>query len=128
MLIHSDILSEGIISSCVPARCYLAAHYDRSDNWGSVHTLKSRKRERAYSVRLSGSSKSTMQRIPDKAATWDQWGEFIWSLFVIDPKAIIGEYASYEDFIAKTTEEHNRISQYRPDMLPTHSAPWLNHN
>jgi hypothetical protein len=125
MLIHSDKLTEGTIRDCVPAGTYLAAHYNRNEEWASVHTQGSRSRERAYSVRLSGSSKHTMQNLPDKSATWDEWGEFISALFDIDPKAIIGIYKGRNNFIDSTMNEHERITMYRQDLLPTHSAPWL---
>lgn len=125
MKIHSDTLTLQDIRSAVPEGCYLAAFYHKGDEWTSIGQEGSRSRERGFVVRLSGSSKSTMQRLPDKAATWDEWGIFIAAIFAHDPDAICGWYSSLQDFIDKTTAEHDRIKQWRRDILPTHSAPWL---
>lgn len=128
MKIHSDTLTAADIRSFVPDGCYLAGFYHRGDVWTSIAEEGSRSREFGFVVRLSGSSKSVMQRLPDKAATWDEWGIFIAAIFDADPDAICGWYKSREDFIAKTCDKYNRIKQYRPDMLKTHSAPWLTKN
>lgn len=124
MKIHSDTLTLSDIRNAVPNGCYLAA-FDHKDDYTSIGEEGSRKRSRGYVVRLSGSSKYNMQRLPDKAATWDEWGIFIAALFAADPNAICGWYSSRDDFIEKTCDEHNRIKTYRRDLLPTHSAPWL---
>lgn len=124
MKIHSNILTEQDIREAVPAGCYLAGHYAKDGvTWASVHREGSRKRQNGFTVRLSGSSKSTMHSLPDKAATWDEWGIFIAELFRRDPDAVCGRYASYDDFISKTRDEYERCSQYRPDLKRT--APWL---
>jgi hypothetical protein len=127
MKIHSDILTEQDIRAAVPQNCYLAGHYVDGE-WASVHPMSSRTRERAFSVRLSGTSRYGMTNLPDKAATWDEWGIFLAELFKIDPNAVLGSYKSRDDFIRITCDEHNRIKLNRADLLPTHSAPWLAHN
>ena len=127
MKIHSNIITEQDIREAVPQGCYLAGHYNRDGiDWASVHVEGSRSHERGFTVRLSGSSKSTMQRLPDKAATWDEWGIFIDRLFTIDPDAKIGWYADRDDFISKTRDEYERCHTYRPDLGRT--APWLTVN
>jgi len=126
MKIHSDTLTDAQIRECVPEGCYLAAHYnERADHedWASVHVLGSRRRERAYSVRLSGSSNYRMQRLPDKSATWSEWGIFIAALYDLDPEAIIGQYTSRENFMEVTQAEYERRSRYQPDLGV--EVPWL---
>lgn len=127
MFIHSDTLTEQDIRSVVPDGTYLAGHYDPRDGvtWGSVHVAGSRSRARRFSVRLSGSSRYAMRSLPDKSPTWDEWGIFLAAIFELDPHAVCGIYKGRNDFIDKTQSEHERISQYRRDMLSTHSAPWL---
>jgi len=127
MFIHSDILTEQDIRDAVPSTCYLAGHYDQRDGvtWASIHVANSRSRAKRFSVRLSGSNKRTTRNLPDKAATWDEWGIFIAAVFKLDPDAKVGWYKTREDFMEITRREHERISQYRPDLAPTHTAPWL---
>jgi hypothetical protein len=102
MIIHSDQLSEDEIRACVPDGCYLAAHYNRDKDWASVHRQGSRSHKIAFSVRLSGSSKYVMANLPDKAATYDEWGEFIAALFFNDEDAKIGNYKNAADFDLQT--------------------------
>jgi hypothetical protein len=128
MKIHSDTLRITDIQTCVPNGCYLAVFDHKSFGRTSCGYEGSRSREHGYVVRLSGSGKYTMRNIPDKAATWDEWGNFIAAVFERDPEAIVGWYKSREKFIEVTTNEYNRIAKYRRDLLPTHSAPWLAHN
>lgn len=125
MKIHSDTLTFQDILAAVPPGCYLADPGEKFQGYTNVGIEGSRKRERGYVVRLSGSSKYNMQNLPDKSATWDEWGNFIMELFIHDPKAICGDYNGLHDFITKTQAEHDRIKQWRRDLLPTHSAPWL---
>ena len=124
MKIHSNTLTAQDIRAAVPDGCYLAGHYI-DDEWATVHLLGSRTRDHAFSVRLSGSSKSTMRSLPDKSATWDEWGIFIAAIYERDPDAICGGwYSSRQDFIDKTRAEYERVSRYRPDL--NLKAPWLN--
>lgn len=103
MKIHSNILTEQDIRDCVPAGCYLAGHYARDGvTWSSINREGSRSRSQGFTVRLSGSSPYTMQSLPDKSATWDEWGDFIARLFSKDESAIIGGYKSANDFDLKT--------------------------
>ena len=69
MKIHSDILTYFDFQPCVPDGCYLA-YFEGQDGYDHVvDTVGSRQRLRAFVVRLSGSNKSVMQGLPDKAAT-----------------------------------------------------------
>jgi hypothetical protein len=70
------------------------------ENAGSLH-------DRAYNVRLSGSSLSQYARLPDKAATDE--GNFIAALFRLDINARIGHYKTLDDFIEYTTSERDRV-------------------
>lgn len=118
MKIHADTLTLNQLHDAVPNGCYIAQEEE----------VGSRKRDHAFEVRLSGSSKYGLgyECAGHKAATWDEWGIFINSIFEVEPTAICGMYDGRNDFIDKTQAEYERISTYRQDLLPTHSAPWLN--
>ena len=92
MKIHSDVLTYRDIHASIPDTCYV--------EWFAV--AGSKQRERAWDVRISGSSKYNMSGLPAKAATWDEWGYFLRDLFKIDPNAICGRYKGVEDFNKKT--------------------------
>src|SRR5262245_18935571 len=87
-------------------------------------TEGSRSHEIGFVVRLSGSSKYAMRSLPDKSASWDEWGIFIDRLFKLDPSAKIGHYKSQAHFMELTRDEHEPISTYRPDVKDR-TAPWL---
>lgn len=125
MKIHSDTLTFQDILECVPRGCYLASFEHPHIGYTNIGFEGSRKREHGYVVRLAGSSPYRMQRLPDKSATWDEWGIFIAAIYERDPDAVVGWYKTRAEFIEITTKEHERISTYRPDLLPTHRAPWL---
>lgn len=123
MLIHSSRLTDYDIRDSVPDRCYLAGHYNRHGDWASIHEAGSRSHERSFSVRLAGSSPYNMQRLPDKSATWDEWGNFIAELFQRDPSAKIGQYDGVQDFIDQTSSEYERMTKHMPERGIR--APWL---
>ena len=63
----------------------------------------SRKRERAFEVKLSGNS--TRRRNDNSgefAATWDEWGLVLAAIFAADPEATCDYYADARDFHYKT--------------------------
>lgn len=64
----------------------------------------SRKRDRAFEIRLSGSGRMTTG--PDglfQAATWDEWGVFFALLFAKDASAIAGQmYNGSDEFHSRT--------------------------
>lgn len=52
-----------------------------------------------FDVILSGSSSHTSRFGRGyKAATWDEWGIFIESVFLADPPAVVGPYTDHEHF------------------------------
>lgn len=123
MKIHSDILIPQDILAAVPDGCYLAVFNQPGFGRTRIGREGSRKREKGFIVRLSGSSKHNMRNLPDKSATWDEWGVFIDALYSRDPNALIGFYGSREKFIKVTTEEYERCKRYRRDL--DRRAPWL---
>lgn len=128
MKIHTNTLTARTIFAAVPLRCYLAFFTDKDGNSTDIEQSGSRSHDRGYTVRLSGSSPYNMAKLSDKSATWDEWGNFIAELFRLDIHAKIGHYDSLDAFIEFTTAERDRISEYRPDLAPTHQAPWLDDN
>lgn len=58
----------------------------------------SRKREAAFDVILSGSSPRRQNQGEDMAATWDEWGHFLGTLFALDPHMVTPYYADAEHF------------------------------
>lgn len=115
MKIHSDTLTALDIQACVPMGCYLV----------EISPEGSRSRAHGFTVRLSGSNSRNMQGRADKAATWDEWGNFISAIFAQDANAICGTYKSHRDFMLKTQDEYRHVLAGRPDLAPTHTAPWL---
>lgn len=108
MRIHSDILTEADIYAAAKAAGD-AVHVKMTERG-------SRKRARAFNVDLTGTS----SRAPghgrgepgDKAATWDEWGIFLATLFNRDGAATVpGVYESGEHFHWATG---NRFLTLRP--------------
>jgi hypothetical protein len=70
----------------------------------------SRKRDRAYEVQLDAApipgrrrrNSGTVGAGHGYGATWDEWGEWIAQLYLIDREAIIGPYNGFDDFHVKT--------------------------
>jgi hypothetical protein len=58
----------------------------------------SRSRAGAFDVILTGASPRNQNGGSDKAATWDQWGVFLSTLFAVDPKMVTPYYADAEHF------------------------------
>lgn len=102
MKIHSDTLTTRDIHKAVPDGCYLAYFSTLDGRTVFIDTIGSRSHDRAYIVRLSGSGKTNMRGLPDKAATYEEWGYFIANLFTQDESAICGNYKSAADFDFKT--------------------------
>lgn len=127
MLIHSNTLTPTDILSAVPDGCALVAFDHPGFGRTRVGISGSKTHERKFSVRLSGSSPYTMQFTSDteQAATWDEWGNFIYELFMLDPEAKIGQWGTRENFMRGTAEERDRVAANRPDLVKWHTAPWL---
>jgi hypothetical protein len=69
----------------------------------------SRSRERAFDVILSGSS-SRNQNMggQDKAATWDEWGIFLATLYTVDPAMTAGQNYECADHFHWVTGDRYR--------------------
>ena len=92
----------------------------------------SRSRGYAFEVALSGSSPyagaSTKVEWPYKAATWDEWGKFLYALFESDPHMIAGPYKGRNDFIDQTqqaVEANERYENITGRKRAGHTGPWL---
>ncbi len=106
MKIHSNVLTHDHFADAV--------RHASSRGQGIVWTTRedergSRSRARAFDVALV--SDGTVQRhrpqswtgdASEYAATWDQWGWFLASVFAVDPDAIAGPYKGIDDFRRKT--------------------------
>jgi hypothetical protein len=130
--IHTDTLTTQDIRECVPHGCYLENFIGKNGHEVLIDQAGSRSHERAYEVRMSGSSRHTMDsrrmNYTAKSATWDEWGIFIANVFRREITAKVGWYKSLDHFIEVTKAERDRISENRPDLAPTHRAPWLDDN
>lgn len=126
MKIHSDTLTFADISACVPEGCYLAVFHHKGFGRTRCGYEGSRSRARGFVVRLSGSNPRPMRNLDDKAATWDEWGNFIAAIFKLDPAAIVGWYKTRENFMDVTRAEYERTRTYRPDLDLGIEARWLN--
>ena len=58
----------------------------------------SRKRAGAFDVILTGSSPRRQNGGGDHAATWDEWGHFLNTLFTLDPDMVTPYYENAEHF------------------------------
>jgi hypothetical protein len=118
MKIHSDKIT--------PNAIYAAAH-EAGVEVLSCEAAGSRKREAAFMVYLSGSSRYVTQYDHySKAATWDEWGIFLASLYRRDTEMVAGQYLDKAHFQLVTREQRDRNRNLpeqfqRPDM----NAPWL---
>lgn len=102
MRIHSDIITRTHVFESAQ-NAHVRAF--------SVTEHGSRKRDHAVVVYLSGSSPYRSQTDREEyAATWDEWGIFIRTLFQIDPSAIIGDYPDLETFQRFTGERFDTLT------------------
>lgn len=95
MRLHSDTLNRQDILNALPRGCYaevLSQHGSRSHSY-------------AYEVQLSGSSPYSAQSGQWKAATYEEWGQFLQTLFDLDPTGKYGPYNGRRDFIDSTTRQ-----------------------
>ena len=102
MRIHTNELMSGDFMN-------LAEHIDEIEIAVLDSGLGSRSHDRAYEIRLVGSSKYAPRNMPGcKAATYREWGRFLALVFKYDPSAKCGGYKNVEDFDAKTGGEFPR--------------------
>jgi hypothetical protein len=98
MKIHSDVLT---------FRDLRDAEVQVADVELIANDANSRKRAKAYEIRLVGhGARHTRDNYDHSAqvATWHDWGWFIAELFRVDPAAIIGQYASADHFHRATCQ------------------------
>jgi len=88
MRIHSDSIDELEVRK---AARLAGISFTRLDLSGS------RTRETAFDVILTGSSPRRQNGGEDMAATWDEWGMFLGTLFALDPAMVAGpKHGGYE--------------------------------
>lgn len=117
MRIHTDHLTFQDLWSAAP----YPARVEELDR------KKSRKRDHAFEVKLSGSSPYAAQGGQWKAARWDEWGIFLATLFDAEPTMIAGQYDGRDDFIDQTTDVARRGRAYAREGQKgrDYLAPWL---
>lgn len=82
----------------------------------------SRKRPRAYEVRLSGNGRTVSGRETIKGATWDEWGDMFGALYRLDSDAICGTaYTNADDFHHQTMWRFDGTPYQR---CPRHTWEW----
>ena len=102
MRIHTNELYSGDFMN-------LAEHIEEIQIVALDQGFGSRSHDRAYEIRLTGSSKSAPRNMPGcKAATYREWGRFLALVFKFDPGAKCGTYNGVSDFDAKTGGEFPR--------------------
>jgi hypothetical protein len=127
MKIHTDTLTRADLWHVLPQGCFLeiSEHGSRQRDHafkvgiGAEHGSDAHGIKRAF-ARNSGRIGSAGEF--DRAATWVEWGDWMVALFKLDPRAIIGYYASPEDFVTLTT----RAAEHRPprEHAKEHAARW----
>lgn len=126
MRIHSDTLTQQHVHDAV--RLIPSAYAE-------VTRHGSRKRDHALEAKLSATAKGSGRRHgnsgqygamgpdTDYALMWDEWGEVISRLYMVDPAAIVGPYESADHFHWVTG---NRFSPDRGTTLRPHIHRWDN--
>jgi hypothetical protein len=125
--IHSDTLTANDLYSALPRG--VSAY---------VTPKGSRKRDHAFDVTLYVHERDDLHRragnsggygaATDIAATWDEWGEWMWNLYTLEPDILIGWYDSRSHFLEITKRERDLVRAWnKPESLQvrTHTAPWL---
>lgn len=102
MKLYSDHLELDDLHACLPCGCELEA----------LRIARPRVRTRGWTVRLTAVSGARWTNTGthgagyDKAATWDQYGEWMAGLFDIDPHARIAFYDGRADFHRQTRDQY----------------------
>jgi hypothetical protein len=99
MRIHADYATDTDIRR---AARFVALTGQGSVQVESLTKHGSRKRRRAYDVKLTGSNPRRNATNTGQAATWDEWGWFLAALYSVDHLIVAGPYTSAADFDAKT--------------------------
>lgn len=126
MRIHSDILTEDDLRSAVASEIN-NNNYTAATAYLEVSHHGSRKRDHAFEVHLYGDPGKDRHGIARRystggaygttdgiyrALTWVEWGDVICRLFTIDPRAIIGSYDGFDDFMEQTQTYAPHRSQF----------------
>lgn len=87
----------------------------------------SRSHEGAFDLILTGASSRHQNGGPDKAATWDQWGIFLGTLFSVDAEMLCGNlkrpiYADVDHFNWVTAGRFREITP--ADYVVGHNHRW----
>lgn len=101
MRIHSDFIE--VIDVRKAARLS-GTSFTRFDLKGS------RKRAQAFDVILTGNSPRRQNQGEDMAATWDQWGVFLQTLFALDPAMVTPYYENADHFAWSTGNRYPDFS------------------
>lgn len=114
MKIYTDLLA--------PSDIYRAAADAGSDVDVELTSHSSRSRSHAFTVHLIAEPRPGRRRNTntgrqgagyDCAATWDEWGNFLATLFQLDPNIVAGPYDGREDFTWQTAGRYFQKS-YTP--------------
>lgn len=128
MKIHTNEITRPELFEHVPAGCWLEAteHGSRSRarafdvSLSAEHGFDAHGLERVYARNTGqyGADQDTYSR----AATYIEWGDWMVSLFLLDPVAKIGQYDNAEDFVRVTLD----MAEHRPkrENAPEHAARW----
>jgi hypothetical protein len=84
----------------------------------------SRSREQAFEVILTGNSPRNQNGGSDKAATWDQWGHFLNTLFTLDPDMVTPYYDNAEHFHWATGNRYADGFDLANDHVKGHKWEW----
>jgi hypothetical protein len=129
MKIHSDTLTETDLWRELPSGCYidnLTRHGSRSRDHAFKFNMSATPGPDAHGLDRCYSRNTGIYGGPgsayEKAATWIEWGDWIVRLFLIDPKAKIGDYDGPDDFIAQT----QHLAPFRPkrEDATLHATLW----
>lgn len=113
MRIRSSKIFLSDINRACPEGVYLADGYyhtgtGKDGRWFHDVALRSR----------NGTRRPLGTRDDDYAATWDEWGIFLWNLFQIDPHMKAGRYYhNYWDFTWKTCGRFDTVKAIDPNHL-----------
>jgi hypothetical protein len=84
----------------------------------------SRSHEAAFDVILTGSSTRHQNGGPDKAATWDEWGCFLGTLYRVDPEMKTPYYSGADEFHWKTNGRFAAPDMHGSDFARGHQHRW----
>jgi hypothetical protein len=114
MRMHSDFIEDLDVRKAARAA---GVDFTRFDLKGS------RTRDHAFDVILTGSSSRRQNGGSDYAATWDEWGVFLGTLFALDPRMVTTPYESGAHFDWSTGGQYRDGAS--PDRHKNHKWEWF---